>query len=513
MHSSPTYRNWVYPACNFLMNILLVGGTFVANMQESRTKLESLRSSVVDFIYAALHNSGHKVTLFNGGDYKELQTIIQFCDCYDVVFWWPNVTDNTLPKIRDVKEIAPHVILVTSKRNDGDRYSFMELTQHALAGKANLTFEFKKVNVEIRPGHIKPLFKIRVFDPLGCEWYNGIDTCRATLAAMERLEYLRSITRQKTIQSTTDKNLVLAWYFDQFKQPAQQSDRKVDIPDENQFVKIVRTYAERFYEIMNPGKDIKRFLGNASMRPLPPQVGRCSRGMPSFKAGDYVFVSQRNIDKQFIDLEHFVPCYMEDDKLYYCGENKPSVDAPIQLRLYDALPNIRYIIHSHCYIDGATFTRKSIPCGAIEEVDEVLNLIDEFVGGRNLHLYTINLKGHGSLLMASDISLLQGVSYIGRDMPEPMYEFMDETDANIKIIEDTPTKPTELPVWNVPVQWTMESIMKISAPTLKQAINLAYEINEPMKTGTYVDESFGPIDSHEGTIRKHYNNSRPDMYD
>lgn len=417
------------------MTILLVGGTFVANMGASRTKLESLRSSIVDFVYAALKNSGHKVTLFNGGDYKEIQTIIQFCDCYDVVFWWPNVTDNNLPKIRDVKEVAPHTMLVTSKRNDGDTYSFMELTQHALARKANLTFEFKRVNVEIKSGHAEPLFKIRIFDPLGCEWYNGIDIGRATAAAVDRLEYLRSITRQKTIQSTTDKNLVLSWYFDQFKQTAEQSDRQVDIPDESTFVNLVRTYAERFYEIMNPGKDIKRFLGNASMRPLPPQVGRCSRGMPSFKAGNYMFVSQRNIDKKFIDMNHFVPCYMEDSKLYYCGENKPSVDAPIQLRLYDALPNIRYMIHSHCYIEGAPFTGKSIPCGAVEEVDEVLGLIDELVGGRNLYMYAINLKGHGSLLMASDVSLMQDVKYIGRDVPEPMYDFMDETDANVKIVK------------------------------------------------------------------------------
>lgn len=83
------------------------------------------------------------------------------------------------------------------------------------------------------------------------------------------------------------------------------------------------------------------------MHPQPPQVGRCSKGMPSFKHNDYVFVSQRNVDKEYLDLSHFIPTYLEDDKVYYCGENKPSVDTPIQLRLYKELPNIRYMIHSH----------------------------------------------------------------------------------------------------------------------------------------------------------------------
>jgi hypothetical protein len=112
---------------------------------------------------------------------------------------------------------------------------------------------------------------------------------------------------------------------------------------------------------------------------------------------------------------------MEDGKLYYCGDNKPSVDTPIQMRLYDALPNIRYMIHSHCYIENAPFTKKSIPCGAIEEVDEVLSLIDK-KWGRDHFLYCINLKGHGSIVMAKDAAMLNHIRYVGRHLPEPMFE-------------------------------------------------------------------------------------------
>lgn len=65
------------------------------------------------------------------------------------------------------------------------------------------------------------------------------------------------------------------------------------------------------------------------------------------------------------------------DKIYYCGDNKPSVDTPIQIRMYDKLPNINYMIHSHCYIKNAPYTKNALPCGAIEEVDEILNIIKE----------------------------------------------------------------------------------------------------------------------------------------
>ena len=95
----------------------------------------------------------------------------------------------------------------------------------------------------------------------------------------------------------------------------------------------------------------ERFIGNASIRPaLPPQVGHCGKGMPSFRGtGDLIFVSKHNINKQFAELNHFVPVYMDDNKLMYCGNDKPSVDTPVQIRLYQALPNINYMIHSCCY--------------------------------------------------------------------------------------------------------------------------------------------------------------------
>lgn len=426
------------------MKILIVGGTWTVEPKDS---IVNKKSSLVEAACGAaevycpeFYNiSQCRLTLHNGGCYYDLENILNTAKDYDIVFWWPHIPDNTLPKIRDVKEVAPHVMLVTSKRNDNDKYSFMELTQRALHVKANIFFEFKYEENVYLNGDYRNAYHISVFDPLGCCWYEGYDMIGATIMALHRLDFLRNITRQATIKSTIAKNDVMDAFLKRNNDLIDHSDRRVDVPNESEFIEIVKQHAETFYEIFNPGKDVKRFLGNASLRAkLNIDSTRCMRGMPSFKKDDIIFVSQRNIDKQFISLDNFVPCYMEEGKLYYCGDNKPSVDTPIQVRLYEALPHINYIIHSHCYIEGAPFTSKPVPCGAIEEVEEVMQVVkhldtefEEFVktvAQKNRKVtndkpfyYQINLLGHGSLLMARDANIMRNVKYIGRQLPEIMF--------------------------------------------------------------------------------------------
>jgi ABC-type sugar transport system ATPase subunit len=279
--------------------------------------------------------------------------------------------------------------------------------------------------------HMEDWFKKRdnvismtVFDPLGSVWYQGEDIDSAARATIERLVFLKSMTRQNTVQSTTDKNLIMAWYFDQFKQNEYQSDKTIDVPDEQDFVDVVRKYAIEFQKFML-NINTQRFVGNASMRPLPPQVGRCGKGMPSFRKDNIIFVSKRNINKQFIELDNFVPCYMDKDKLMYCGDEKPSVDTPVQIRLYEKLPQMKYMLHSHCYIKDAPFTSTAVPCGAIEEVDFVMQTINE-KKWENKDWIAINLRGHGALIMWDNMDRFHSeieplVEYYPRAMPELMF--------------------------------------------------------------------------------------------
>ena len=81
------------------------------------------------------------------------------------------------------------------------------------------------------------------------------------------------------------------------------------------------------------------------------------------------------------------------------------------------------MIHSHCYINNAPFTKCAIPCGALEEVDEILNLIkDKYNGDYDRDFYLINLLGHGSIMMSSDVSKLKNMDIVSRTIPENQYD-------------------------------------------------------------------------------------------
>lgn len=193
-----------------------------------------------------------------------------------------------------------------------------------------------------------------------------------------------------------------------------KSDYVLNIPEKKEFLNLIRKYAYTFASATFETKNVKRFLGNASFR--------CPKGFPSFRDRKYIFVSKRNVNKEFITIDDFVPVYYEDNKLYYCGNNKPSVDSPIQVMLYYKLPNINYMIHSHCYIENAPYTEMSVPCGAIEEVDEILNVIINYYDNDfNKTAYFINLKGHGSIMMSNNTQQLENIKIIGRKLPEIMY--------------------------------------------------------------------------------------------
>lgn len=351
------------------MNILLVGGTF-GEVSKS--------SGLINKINDLLNKENH-VILYNGGSYEELETIYNHIanTHYDVVFWLANV-DNSYPKIRNVKDLDYKTLLINSKRNDNHKYTFQELLQRSLAIKANLTLEFSK--------NAENIFNIRLFDPLGNLYANTCNIEEVINVLLIRISYLLSVTRQ----STTKTNANISF----------------EKPNANEWISIVQHYAEDFVKYI----PTVRFVGNASLR----YRFRCSYGFPSFRTNNCIFMSQRNINKNEITMDNFVPVFEEDNKIFYIGENKPSVDTPIQIKLYKEFPNINYILHSHCYLKGEIFTNKVIPCGAIEEFYEIKNTFTN----RNLNEYKINLKGHGSIVMANSLKTFENLNYVKRPCPE-----------------------------------------------------------------------------------------------
>ena len=377
--------------------VLIVGGTF----DNDGGKPSGLLNSIIE---CTCREPSFEVYAFNGGFVADLHdNILPSVTDYKIVFWFANVSNDEV-KLRDVKAINPKVILITSKRNDNDKYTFAELISRSLAIKANLTIEFSKKDDK---------FNMMVFDPLGNVFYCGTDVNTMCSRLIYRIKQLTKFTRVPTVQDTEHEAPV--------------------VPGETEFFEFAHNCADIFHNLIRPAKGTERFLGNMSFR--------CMNGFPSFKdKKGSIYVSRRNVDKSDINAASFVPVYLDKhDTVKYFGENKPSVDTPVQLRLYKYFPWARYMIHAHCNINTLrtipeAFTIKTenpIPCGALEEVDEIINT---YIKCSELlwypwhmfppRLLAVNLAGHGCILIASDIEILQELQkhknncFVERPMPE-----------------------------------------------------------------------------------------------
>jgi hypothetical protein len=303
-----------------------------------------------------------------------------------------------------VKAINPKTILITSKRNDDSKYTFAELISRALAIKANLTIEFSKKDDK---------FNMMLFDPLGNVFYDGLEVEELCEKLLKRVKQLTKFTRVPTFQETVKD------------QP--------EVPDETEFFEFAHSCADIFHNLIRPAKGTERFLGNLSFR--------CQNGFPSFRGkGGIVYVSRRNVDKSDIEAASFVPSFLDKkDGVKYFGDNKPSVDTPVQLILYELLPWANYMIHAHCYVDTSEIpeafmikTTKPIPCGALEEVNEIMDVYvkcssmfrDPYYKNSPPRLLAVNLIGHGCILIAQDLEILKELQkhkdncFIQRPTPE-----------------------------------------------------------------------------------------------
>jgi hypothetical protein len=184
-------------------------------------------------------------------------------------------------------------------------------------------------------------------------------------------------------------------------------ENKPTVPEDNLFFDYVKDCAEVFQELIKPPATVNRFLGNSSFR--------CDKGFPSFRRQNQLFVSRRNIDKRFIGRDGFVPVYWDGEELGTWDGDKPSVDTPIQVRLYDFFDLINYMVHSHVYIEGATFTTTNYPCGALEEVKEIIKAVQ---GDFTTERFAVNLIGHGSLIGGNSVRDLKGYKFYARPAPE-----------------------------------------------------------------------------------------------
>lgn len=379
--------------------VLIVGGTFDKEGGRPSKLINSMYNEIASV-------NGYEVIIYNGGLVSDLHNyILPSVVDYQIVMWFANVS-NEEDKLRDVKALNPKCILITSKRNDDNKYTFAELISRALAIKANLTIEFSKHDDK---------FNMMLFDPLGNVFYDGFTVSQLCYQMMRRISQLLHFTRVPTVQET------------ELSTP--------EVPEETEFFKFAHNCAEIFHNLIRPAKGTERFLGNMSFR--------CQNGFPSFRGENgIIYVSRRNVDKSDINASNFVPTFLtEDNTTKYFGDYKPSVDTPVQLRLYKLFPWANYMLHAHCYVDTTGIpdammlrAKEPIPCGAIEEVGAIYKTVFDNLqpGVRTVAMFNkyaprllaINLKGHGCILIAKDVEIFKELQkhkdncFVQRPIPE-----------------------------------------------------------------------------------------------
>jgi hypothetical protein len=347
---------------------LIVGGFFDdSGGKPSREIIPVLRVAI-----------DYKATTVNGGYFSELERIVKNIKEYDVIYWFANVPNDKEKIVNEIKKVHEACILVTSKRNDNDKYDLSDIIYHALGIKSNLVVEFKKSGGKIVGRVLDPLANVFV------DFTDDFEKIGKVLA--KRVAELSGFTRVGS----------------------KRIGEKITAPDDDRFFEIVKNYATVFHDLIHHHPDAtNRFFGNATFR--------CERGFPSVKDGDVIFVSRRNMDKRYVDKESFVAVNAGSSvPVQYHGDDKPSVDAPIQINLYQYYTKMKYMIHAHVYIDGAPTTDHVIPCGAVEEADDIINAFPN----KNARKIYVNIRGHGSLVMASNIKDLERIPYV--PMPVPL---------------------------------------------------------------------------------------------
>lgn len=306
----------------------------------------------------------------NGGKLSEVEDIIKSSMNYNMVFW---ITNNLQHLAQNIKKVNPKIMFVTLKDNSKNKFSTKHIVACALRDKANLIIEKNKNNFSI-------------LDPLGNSYCTNENNLSIIVKAlMGRLILIGDYTR---IGST-------------------KIGDAIEVPNQKEFFEIAKTYATRFHNIIHD-KTQERNLGCVSFR--------CERGFPSFKHDNLIFISKRNADKRYIAKEDFVAVENEliNHKVSYYGENKPSVDTPIQVQLYQKFPNVKYIIHAHVYVRNAKYTLNPIPCGCLEEVDEIMEVVKD---GSKTN-FAINLRGHGCILFADTLDFFSNIEFNDRDFLE-----------------------------------------------------------------------------------------------
>lgn len=323
------------------IKIQIVGGNFGINQKPS---------SVVNKISEILDTNN----VLNGGSIKDLPTELSS----DLILWMPNII-NEEPKHYPNKKVGS-VLICSKVMREG--YRKIDAISRIFKLHGNAVIAIYKDTIP---------FTFELIDALGNVWYKGSDISELSESILKFYNFTKEAVRVQTKRED------------------------IDIHFDNEITNTLNGLIQTNIKLQ---KHIEtscgnRFFGNISTR--------CQKLFPSLKINSkYMFVSPRNSDKETLTSDDMV-LYSSNNT--YSGKNKPSVDSPTQIKLYELYPNINFMIHGHAMISdiGEVNTNNYRLCGDTREVNEILDVVDT-----DEESFVINLKNHGFLIGANSLSLL-----------------------------------------------------------------------------------------------------------
>lgn len=290
----------------------------------------------------------------NGGWIEDLPTELSS----DLILWMPNIV-NEEPKHYPHKKVGS-VLICSKVMREG--YRKIDAVSRIFKLHGNAVIAIYK---DTTP------FTFELIDALGNVWYKGFDLSELSEAILKFYKFTKEAVRIQTKREDVDIHL--------------------DDEIKNTLDGLIQTNIKLQKHIETSCGN--RFFGNISTR--------CQKLFPSFKINsNYMFVSPRNSNKETLTSNDMV-LYSSNNT--YSGENKPSVDSPTQIKLYELYPNINFMIHGHAIISGVgeVTTNNYRLCGDGREVNEILDVVDT-----NEKSFVVNLKNHGFLIGANSLNSL-----------------------------------------------------------------------------------------------------------
>jgi hypothetical protein len=327
------------------MEIFIVGGNF-GNGNKPSSVVRKLGENFENYITY----KGGWCTIINGGELDDLPSKIDS----ELIIWTPNIT-NEVPKQYPRKSVGNVLIVSKVIREDS---SELDAVSRIFSMRGNAVIAI----------YLEDKFRFKLIDALGNVWYDGTNLWDLHGSILNFYEFTKKAVRIGCKKSDI--------------KPSKVND---DLDD---FIEINKSLAN--YIQTSCGE---RFFGNLSTR--------CVKLFPSMKNDDGMFVSPRNVNKDAITSDDMVYCEQGDNVINYSGNFKPSVDSPIQLKVYNECENINYLIHGHAFIDDAIETSEYFVCGDLREAKEVIEIIGDDKGG------AINLKNHGFLLYSDTLDKMK----------------------------------------------------------------------------------------------------------